>query len=159
MSATTVTVDGSAVAVLAPMSRRAVGALIDQVVVLIPITVVAVALGATHHLSKTTLVIANVALLAVAFVYETLMIATCGRTVGKFAMGTRVVSAVDGDRPGWSSAAQRSIVPLLCGTVPSVGLLLGVVVYGLALVHPRRQGLHDRAAGTLVVSGPVGATR
>jgi uncharacterized RDD family membrane protein YckC len=160
VAATTLTVDGSAIAVLAPMSRRMVGALIDQVVVLVPITAVALALGAAHHLSRGSLLVANVALLAVAFVYETAMIGSLGRTVGKIAMGTRVVSVVDGERPRWSAAAQRSLLPLLCGTVPSVGLLLGVVVYGLAIVHPRRQGLHDRAAGTLVVlSEPVAVAR
>ncbi len=93
----------------------------------------------------------NIALTSGAFVYETVMIAMLGRTVGKMALGTRVVRLVDGRRPGWSEAAMRALVPLAFGAIPKIGVFLGVMVYSLAMWNPLRQGLHDKAAGTLVV--------
>jgi uncharacterized RDD family membrane protein YckC len=88
---------------------------------------------------------------AVALVYEVVMIALLGRTVGKMAMGTRVVRLVDGERPGWSDATMRALVPLSLGAIPRVGIVLAVLVYSMAMWNPLRQGLHDKAAGTLVV--------
>jgi uncharacterized RDD family membrane protein YckC len=97
------------------------------------------------------LLVFNIAVTSLAFVYETLMIALLGRTVGKIAMGTRVVRLVDGGRPGWWEAVMRALVPLSLGAIPRVGVFLGVLVYSIALWNPLRQGLHDKAAGTLVV--------
>jgi uncharacterized RDD family membrane protein YckC len=88
---------------------------------------------------------------SLAFVYQTLMIGLLGRTVGKMAMGTRVVRLVDGGRPGWSDALMRALLPLALGAIPRIGVFLGVMVYSIALWNPLRQGLHDKAAGTLVV--------
>ena len=93
----------------------------------------------------------NIAVTAVALVYQTVMIALFGRTVGKLALGTRVVRSVDGARPVWTEAVMRALLPLSLGAIPSVGLFLVVLVYSLALWTPLRQGLHDKAAGTLVV--------
>ena len=45
----------------------------------------------------------------------------------------------------------RALVPLSLGAIPRVGVFLGVLVYSIALWNPLRQGLHDKAAGTLVV--------
>jgi uncharacterized RDD family membrane protein YckC len=122
------------------------------------VVLVVVALGFTPDDTVTTksLLVFNIALTSVAFVYETLMIALLGRTVGKLALGTRVVRAVDGARPGWTEATMRALVPLSLGAIPRVGVVLGVLVYSLALWNPLRQGLHDKAAGTLVVRNSSG---
>jgi uncharacterized RDD family membrane protein YckC len=139
--------------VLAPIIRR-VGALaIDQVIVALPVVVVIVATGfkPSDTVTSQSLVAFSIAVTAVALVYQTVMIALLGRTVGKLALGTRVVRLVDGARPGWTEAVMRALLPLSLGAIPSVGLFLVVVVYSLALWTPLRQGLHDKAAGTLVV--------
>jgi len=138
---------------LAPIIRRIGGLLIDQILVALPIACVVVALGfrPSDAVTSKSLLVFNIALTSVAFVYETLMIALAGRTVGKIALGTRVVRLVDGGRPGWSEAAMRALVPLSLGSIPRVGVFLGVFVYSLAMWNPLRQGLHDKAAGTLVV--------
>jgi uncharacterized RDD family membrane protein YckC len=143
---------------LAPMSRRVGGLLIDELVVLIPVLGVALTLGFSFSdkVSSHDLFAFSVAVTCVAFCYETLMVALLGRTVGKIAVGTRVVRFVDGDRPGWSEAVMRSLVPLALGAIPQVGLFLGALVYSLAFWNPLRQGLHDRAAGTLVVLNTTG---
>ncbi len=139
--------------ILAPIIRRAGGLVIDQILVALPVFAVVVAVGFTPSDSVTSksLLVFNIAVTSLGIVYETLMIALLGRTVGKLAMGTRVVRLIDGGRPGWSEAVMRALVPLSLGAIPRVGVFLGVLVYSIALWNPLRQGLHDKAAGTLVV--------
>jgi uncharacterized RDD family membrane protein YckC len=138
---------------LAPIIRRIGGLVIDELLVALPVGIVVVALGFSPNdtVTSKSLLLFNIALTSVAFVYETLMIALVGRTVGKIALGTRVVRQVDGGRPDWSEAAMRALVPLSLGAIPRIGLFLSVLVYSLAMWNPLRQGLHDKAAGTLVV--------
>ena len=138
---------------LAPIVRRVGGLVIDQILVALPVFAVVVAVGFTPSdtVTSKSLLVFNIAVTSLAFVYETLMIALLGRTVGKLAMGTRVVRLVDGGRPGWGEAVMRALVPLSLGAIPRVGVFLGVLVYSIALWNPLRQGLHDKAAGTLVV--------
>ncbi len=138
---------------LAPIVRRFAGLLLDQILVAAPAVVVIFALGFTpsDEVTSKSLLMFNIGVTSVAFVYETLMIARFGRTVGKIAFGTRVVRLDDGGRPGWSESAMRALVPLSLGAIPRVGVFLGVLVYSLAMWNPLRQGLHDKAAGTLVV--------
>lgn len=138
---------------LAPISRRIGGLILDQIIVALPVVVVVIALGFTPSdtVTSESLLIFNIALTSVAFIYESLMVVLLGRTVGKIALGTRVVRLIDGGRPGWSEAVMRALVPLSLGAIPRVGVLLAVLVYSLALWNPLRQGLHDKAAGTLVV--------
>jgi uncharacterized RDD family membrane protein YckC len=39
----------------------------------------------------------------------------------------------------------------VAGVVPVIGFALNIAVYVRAAFHPYRQGLHDAAAGTIVV--------
>jgi uncharacterized RDD family membrane protein YckC len=139
--------------VLAPLGRRALGAIFDQVLVLVPVAVGVVISGYRPGTSLTdeTLLWLNAISVLVGFVYETVMIGLLGRTVGKIVTGTRVVSVSTGGRIGWFAAVQRALVPAVAAAVPELGFLLGAVVYGLAAFGPLRQGLHDRAAGTVVI--------
>jgi uncharacterized RDD family membrane protein YckC len=139
--------------ILAPIIRRIGGLLLDQFLVALPVVLVVVALGFTPSdtVTSKSLLIFNIALTCVAFVYETTMIALLGRTVGKIAFGMRVVRQVDGGRPDWVESLMRALVPVSLGAIPRVGVVLGVLVYSIALWNPLRQGLHDKAAGTLVV--------
>jgi uncharacterized RDD family membrane protein YckC len=65
-----------------------------------------------------------------------------GQTPGKRVMGVRIVRT-DGGRVGWGNAIRREI-----GYVISYVLFLG---YLWILVDNRRQGWHDKLAGTLVI--------
>jgi len=78
--------------------------------------------------------------------YETLMLANGGQTLGKMLLGLRVVRA-DLAPPAVQDGLVRSLVIDLLWIVPLAWLVLAVVIER----HPRRQGWHDRAAGTLVV--------
>jgi uncharacterized RDD family membrane protein YckC len=138
--------------VLAPLWRRAVAQVLDQLVVLVPVTAFALAIGVRTTDDLTDRVFAlNVAVVVCAFTYEFVMIALWGRTVGKFAMGTRVVRVDTGGPLLWWSAAIRALVPLAAGVIPGIGMFLSLVVYATAFWDRRRQGWHDRAAGTIVV--------
>lgn len=138
---------------LAPLWRRIVAQMLDQVLVFVPVILVALALGVRTSGDVNDHAFAiNVAVIAVAFAYEFVMIAMWGRTVGKFALGTRAVRVDTGGPVLWSSSAIRALVPLAAGVIPGVGPFASMVVYATAFFDKRRQGWHDRAAGTIVVT-------
>ncbi|HET7490196.1 MAG TPA: RDD family protein [Acidimicrobiales bacterium] len=94
--------------------------------------------------------------------YHIVPVALRGRTPGKVAAGTKIVGAADHAVPGWRRAAIRWVVPagpgLLVLLVPPLDRALGplelvwtIAVYLPITSSPVRQGLHDRAAATLVV--------
>ncbi|WP_137814486.1 RDD family protein [Gandjariella thermophila] len=94
-----------------------------------------------------------IAALVVTAAYEVTMIALTGATVGKLAAGVKVVSESTGQVPGWGSAFAR------WGTMsgPSIVPCLGWIVTFIVEISPffdeqRRQGWHDRAAHTVVIS-------
>ena len=113
--------------------------LLDAVLVGLVVGVVAGLLGLPDNLGL-------VLTLAAMIGYETLMLANGGQTLGKLLCGLRVVRA-DPAPLTTRDALVRSLVIDLLWVVPFGWLL---VALGLER-HPRRQGWHDRAAGTLVV--------
>ena len=98
----------------------------------------------------TTLFLATI-FFAIAGIYETAMVAWRGQTLGKLLMGTRIVRRSDGDTPIVTEAAVRFAVPTLPLYVPYIGQFVWVGVYLSAIPNARKQGFHDKAAGTLVV--------
>jgi uncharacterized RDD family membrane protein YckC len=74
------------------------------------------------------------------------MLAKGGQTLGKMLLGPRVVRA-DLGPPTIQDGLVRSLVVDLLWIVPFGWLLLAVMIER----HRRRQGWHDRAAGTPVV--------
>jgi uncharacterized RDD family membrane protein YckC len=89
---------------------------------------------------------------ALAFLYEFLMIALRGQTLGKMAMGIKVVRLDNGQVPGFGRAFVRQIVPVLAGLVPVCGGLLVLLVY-LSVFFDRsgrKQTWYDQAAGDVV---------
>jgi uncharacterized RDD family membrane protein YckC len=76
-------------------------------------------------------------------VYESLLVALLGCTLGKLALGLRVVD-LTGRRASWITALVRSLA-----------LLVSVIVLGLGvwwtLFDRTKRGLHDHLAGTYVI--------
>jgi uncharacterized RDD family membrane protein YckC len=68
-----------------------------------------------------------------------------GQTLGKMAVDIKVVGA-DGQPPSWGKAVLRYVGYIVNGIVLSIGFLW-------ALFDRRRQGWHDKLAGTFVVYG------
>ena len=88
--------------------------------------------------------------LLIAGVYQVTLTALRGQTLGKMVVRTRVLDSDTGQLPSWQSAFIRWGAPTALGTVPWLGYL-ALVMYGWLLWDGRRQGLHDKAAGTVVV--------
>jgi uncharacterized RDD family membrane protein YckC len=64
------------------------------------------------------------------------------------ALRIRVAALPDGGNPGLGRALVRWLVPVAMNIVPGLGL----VAYVPIMFDPLRQGLHDKAAATVVVS-------
>ncbi|GAA4132592.1 RDD family protein [Actinomadura keratinilytica] len=96
----------------------------------------------------------NLAYLGLAFLYYWLMHLRFGQTLGKMLLRTRVVRADTGGAISAGQAAGRSafysVLGGLCGCV-------GIVDVAWILWDERRQALHDKVAGTVVVKAPPGS--
>ena len=140
-------------AVLAPFSARIGGLVVDQAVAGFPVFLVFLALGysSSDMLTGSVALWFNVAFISLGLVHETIGVARFGRSIGKWVCRTRVIDANDGGSVTVSSAFIRSLVPAVFGVIPGIGMFLEMAVYFWAFVDPRRQAVHDKAAGTLVV--------
>ena len=134
---------------LAPPVARLGARIVDGLIIAAVLTAV-VAAGAID-LESSSLETFPTQLIAVtlvaSLVYETAFIAVRGQTPGKMVLGIRVVRTVDQAVPGWGPAFIRWAIPVAASIVPFGAL----VVYLWLLWDRRRQGLHDKAAGTIVV--------
>jgi uncharacterized RDD family membrane protein YckC len=85
------------------------------------------------------------------FFYDSIQHGLWGQTLGKRALGTRVVSADDRSKISGGTAAGRAAVYALIPVIPLIGSLFSLL-NGLWLTWDRRrQALHDKAARTIVV--------
>ena len=90
--------------------------------------------------------------IAIAVVYETTFIAWRGQTLGKMLLGLRVARLVNGLKPDRSQSALRALVPASALSIPgAIGISLYLVVLLMAVPSELRRGIHDHAAGTVVV--------
>ena len=125
---------------------RFVAWIIDAVIVWIGTTVLS-ALGlyvAFYGPAYNTESAASFLVLLIGPLYFVLLTGLRGQTLGKMALGIRVVGR-DGQVPGLGYAALREIVGKF---VSGLAFLLGFLWIGL---DGRKQGWHDKIAGTLVV--------
>ena len=76
----------------------------------------------------------------IGILYEVVLIATKGQTLGKMAVRVKVVRADNGLEPGWGKAIGRWIIPAALGFIPFVGWLLSLLVYLSLLWDKVRQG-------------------
>ncbi len=79
--------------------------------------------------------------------YEVGLTATRGQTVGKMAMGIKVVDMATGREPGWGPSFVRWVIPVVMGFVPFLTLVDALWL----LWDTNRQCLHDKPAKTLVI--------
>ena len=104
----------------------------------------------TDNLIQALIVVAYYVVLTVAF----------GATLGKMALGMRVVDS-DGNRAGAGPILIREIIARAVGGLLTVvvgasigqlvGLAVAVIIVIMILFDERRQGLHDKVGGTFVV--------
>jgi len=85
-------------------------------------------------------------------IYQTVMVAWRGQTVGAMSMSIKVIRLDDGAIPGWQPSAIRALVPQVAGLVPIAGPFAVIVIHAWMFFDRQRQGLQDKAAGTIVVT-------
>lgn len=140
---------------LASVAQRIGGALIDglltSMVVVVPILLGLIDVKDMEKGLPSSLLLG---LFLFGALYTIVPTALLGQTLGKIAVGTRVVVEADGTLPGWRRSALRWALPGLAGRLPVVGLGVSLAIVGSLLWDPRRRGLHDRIAGTIVVKVP-----
>ncbi|MFG2330431.1 RDD family protein [Streptomyces sp. NPDC048604] len=91
------------------------------------------------------------AIVAIAtMLYEWLMIAFVGATLGKMALGLRVIKENTGQKPGLGGGFIRWIIPIVGAFLCYIGAIL-VFISPFFDNSGKLQGWHDRAAGTLVI--------
>ncbi len=86
----------------------------------------------------------NLALTLVSIAYYVIMTVTLGQTLGKMALGIRVVRK-DGGPNGWGWILLRETVGKL---VSALILMIGYIMAGF---DSKKRALHDRMSGTYVV--------
>ena len=86
----------------------------------------------------------------IGILYEVGMIAVKGATLGKMAVGVKVIRADNGQVPGWGSSFVRWIIPTVGNFICGLIALLVYISPFFDGTH-RNQGWHDKAAGTFVV--------
>jgi uncharacterized RDD family membrane protein YckC len=147
---------------LATFQQRGIARLVDELVVygaliyLATLVVQAVS-GDPSALSEDLELPVAVVAGAFAFqiLYEVIVVAIWGQTLGKLLTGIRVARYTDGARPTWAQSALRC---LLWATPGALGVIvlrqpaLGALpVFLTAWRDPLRRALHDEAGGTIVV--------
>jgi uncharacterized RDD family membrane protein YckC len=92
--------------------------------------------------------------------YEIAFIAKTGATPGKDLMRLKVADATTGERPTWGQATRRWFLPGIVQPIPGAWIsgVLTAVWGATALTDPERRSIHDRLAGTRVVSVALPAT-
>ena len=134
----------------AGVGLRATARLADVVLVMVPAwLLLAPLLLVVLPDARTTTLVTTLVAWAVVVGYETWFTTTTGQTIGKRALGLRVVLAGTDEVPPTGPALTRAAMPPLFG-VATFGLGW-VVPYLWALLDPDRRGLHDKFAGTEVV--------
>jgi len=105
------------------------------------------------------LFLAGLAAALLMFAYDWVQHGLWGRTLGKRALGTKVVSASDRSKVSGGAAGGRAAVFALPPIVPLVGGLFALLNELWLLWDRQRQCLHDKAAKTVVVKvrGPNAA--
>lgn len=140
---------------LAGWWRRVGATLVDDLFVGFALTILLLLVGAavpdSNTASQTQNILVGVLVvlgLVGAAYYYVALVAVSGRTLGNRMVGTRVVDARTGQMPGWGKAAAHFFMRLL--------MLVFAPAFIVDILWPlwdeRRQTLHDKVAGTLVVT-------
>ncbi|MFE3324566.1 RDD family protein [Streptomyces sp. NPDC059176] len=153
---------------LAEPARRYVARFIDWLIVLIPLAIIGIPFGIYRGVSDSsdgfndlfTQVNTGVQwvfqiITIVAYVgYDTLMVRSSGQTLGMKLFKMRVAMLKDGSTPDTGSSLTRAAVlwlpQLIC--CPCIWPLILAIM--ILVDKPYKQGLHDKAAKTVVVSVP-----
>jgi uncharacterized RDD family membrane protein YckC len=132
---------------LAGLWQRFIGRFLDGIVLLAPALLWIYVLkdaGRSAADSRTTFYFL---VLAFSFANDVALTALTGRSIGKMITGTRVVLGDEGTPITMGAAVLRWVVMMLLNVIPFGGIVDAAYIFS----GEKKQTLHDRAAGTLVV--------
>ena len=142
--------------------RRFFGFVIDLIVVLVLVGILN-AVGLIDTFASEGEVVSTVDGLVqagVGFGYYFVLTALMGATLGKMALGMKVVGA-DGNKARPGSVLVRELIARALGAILSavigaaiggiIGVAVAIIIIIMILFDDKRQGLHDRIGGTFVV--------
>jgi uncharacterized RDD family membrane protein YckC len=131
------------------LGKRFLARIVDALV-FIPITIAVLVI--TKDSSLGAKLAGNLCQLILAAIYESLMLARFGKTLGKMAAGVKVVSLETGQIPAMDAVVKRTCFY----TFSVVAVYIGALVTYLSPLFdssPRRRGWPDKWAGTVVIKG------
>ncbi|NBM21102.1 RDD family protein [Streptomyces sp. GC420] len=151
---------------LGSFGRRFLARLIDLLIVTVPLTLISLPFGGADVTSDggddfndfvTDLNSSEqwvwTLITAVALVlYDWLMVRNNGQTLGKRLLGLRVAMLSDGSTPDSNASLARAAVLLLPAWLCCPCLWLAIISVMILADKPYKQGLHDKAGKTVVVS-------
>ncbi|MFJ4922182.1 RDD family protein [Streptomyces sp. NPDC088725] len=153
---------------LPTFGRRLLARVIDALIVFIPLAVLSLATGSIHSSSNGNsewntfsdqvntgrqwlwTVIAVIAYVG----YDTVMVARNGQTLGKRWTKLRVAMVNDGSVPDTGASLLRAAVLWVPALICCYCVWWLILIVSIAASRPYKQGLHDKAARTVVVTAP-----
>jgi len=126
------------------VGSRFLAVLIDAIIVGIVAGIINVVVAGGSHDAATATTVSGSVFGALYIVYTIVMEGTMGATVGKLALGLRVVKE-DGAPIGWGDSIIRNLLRIVDGLV---AYLVGAIFIWNS---PRKQRLGDRIAHTVVI--------
>ncbi|MEU9860394.1 RDD family protein [Streptomyces sp. NPDC047971] len=152
---------------LADSGKRILARIIDWLIVAIPLAIIGIPFnvydratdsddfGDTITATSTGTGLVFQLITIVAYVaYDTVMVAKNGQTFGKKWMKLRVAMLNDGSTPPMNASLIRAIVLWLPALICCACLWPLLLLILILVDKPYKQGLHDKAAKTVVVSVP-----
>ena len=139
---------------LASLFARLLARFLDCALIMVPFPVVAViSVEVLDRSGSGVVAVGGVVVTVVAAFYEVALTATKGQTLGKWVTDIKVIRSDNGLVPGWGRSLGRYLASW--GTIPALGQVLALVVCAPLLWDRTHQGLHDKAAATLVIDAPA----
>lgn len=137
---------------LAGPGRRLLARIVDMVIYFVFLIIVGIAAGGTGD-DSTEVPLSPLLFIAVSLIYEVWMVAARGQTLGKMAVGIKVIRVDNGGPPGLNTSVSRWVLPGIFGAIGAFVQVFGLVsllIYLSLLWGNNRQGWHDMLAKTLV---------
>ncbi|MEU6620112.1 RDD family protein [Streptomyces litmocidini] len=153
---------------LAETGRRVLARLIDWVIIAVPLAIIGIPFDIYQRASRdgndfgdtvnslnggSQLVFQLITIVAY-IAYDTVLTAKNGQTIGKKLMKLRVAMLNDGTTPPMSQSLLRAVVLWLPALICCACLWPLLILILIVVDKPYKQGLHDKAAKTVVVTVP-----